>query len=596
MAAKPAALHLLPVLLAVSVISCQPRLSPQPDASDSAWIVSQLASNSAGGRLSGDISGRRAAQWIADFYRQHGFFPAFGGSFMQSFPFDAGLIPSTESMLQWQSSSGTVQIPAQPFPLSAPGKQSGKAVFLGFCLKDETQQRDDFAGRDLQGAIIFCLRYAPGGRGNSQFVRSMSFNEKYRAARAAGAAAVVFLNLPAGPPVEPGAFAPRISSGPPAVFVESELLEQSLPWLTSASADDRVLEQRLGQRLGPATVRSEYALRRQQGRNVGAWLRPPREGQRNIMIAAHFDHLGYGNFAALDQSNAVHPGADDNASGVAAVMEAAGELQWRDNQHSDSAVAAESNVLFIHFDAEERGLLGATAFAASHEFRSASFAAMLNLDMVGRLRKGKGLMLQGAQSADPSWRAAIEHSFQNAGFPGALELRLLPGGSGPSDHSVFYARHIPVAMFFTGGHREYHTAADRPDTLNYDGIARIAQMAANLGSAASRLNPAPVFQRAPAEPARSGFEFKLRLGIMPANYDRRGDGVEVGDVHPEAPVARTGLRAGDHIVQLGDVEVRTIDDYMRFLEDARGGRSYRIVFVRDGRRISGETALIAGED
>ncbi len=572
---------LMPIaaLLALSFAAgkCAPALQSEIRAEDARAIVQVLASNSFGGRESGTSSARRAAQWISDFYRREGLFPAFEGAYLQRFQFQSGVIPAPDSGLLWNVNGRTKRLPGAPLPLTAPGAASGEGIFLGHCLQAKTEGVDDFAGQDLRNRVVFCLRYAPGGVGDARFARAMSFQDKLRAAREAGAAAIVFVNLPAGRSVDPRAFAPSQGQGPRAIFIEAQTLTPHLPWLEQAAADLRTGKGQawIGKRLGAVTVRAEFAPRKMPAANVGAWLRRPQDDDRVIIVGAHFDHLGRGAFASLDRGEGLHVGADDNASGVAAVMEIAAELRRRDRLQQSSRLAEGYNVLFLNFDAEERGLFGATEFVKSYYFEADRTVAMLNLDMVGRLREGKGLMVQGAQSGDARWQENIREAFAAAGFGDSLELRLLPGGSGPSDHTVFYTRKTPVAMFFTGGHREYHTSRDLPSTLNYDGIAAISRMATELIVRTGGLQPPLAYVRAPAEPSRAGFEFRLRLGIMPASYDNDGKGLEVGDVQPEAPVARLGLKPGDRIVELGGKNIGGINDYMEF-RPRRAQLSHRI--------------------
>ncbi len=584
-------------------LACGHPYAPEASRADLRYLVERLAGAEYSGRESGTAQSRKAAQFIADYYADLGLAPAFGESFVKPFEFEAGVEIQPDNYLRFGAgdsapAQGAPRIPAVPIPLGAPKVVTGAGVFLGFCIHAPEKGRDDFAGQSLKGKILFCLRYGPGGETNPALQRDITFEAKLKAAAKAEAAGVVFLNREGAAAIEPGEFHPRYS-GPPALFLEPGALPAEQAWLREENqrmqAGETSDSGALGRAVGRVELSTAWGPRKNQGLNVGAWLRKPRPAERVVILGAHLDHLGRGYFSSLRGRGKIHYGADDNASGVAAVMEAAGALCALDEGGAASRVAPDTNVLFLNFDGEERGLFGSREFTKSDEYKALQprVLAMINLDMVGRLRAAKGLSVQGAETADARWKAALESAYKQAGFPPNIELRFVPGGSGPSDHSAFYSQKTPIAFFFTGAHREYHTPDDLPATLNYDGLYQITRFAAMTAVELSRLDRPLVFQRATAEPNRSAFDFRVRLGIMPANYEGDGAGLEVGEVSPNAPVARTGLKSGDRIVRLGDVRIRDINDYMNFLSDARAGKAYRIEFKRGAQTLSGETTLIS---
>ncbi len=217
-----------------------------------------------------------------------------------------------------------------------------------------------------------------------------------------------------------------------------------------------------------ATAKGQ-SIQKKEGANVGAYLISPSSEQNIIILGAHYDHLGKGNFASKSQVKAIHNGADDNASGTAAILELARARQAK-------PLATNTNILFLHFDAEEKGLLGSKAFVQSKYFRPQKTLAMINLDMIGRLHKDQGLYIQGAATADKRWQQLLKESFHQANFPSDYQLHFIRGGNGPSDHSMFYQRGIPVAFFYTGDHQQYHTEQDNFEHLNIDGMLYITRM------------------------------------------------------------------------------------------------------------------------
>lgn len=596
---------ILLITMGLSVtLACGHPFLPEAHREDLRYLVEHLAGDEYSGRESGTTQSRKAALFIAEHYEDLGLAPAFGDEYVQPFEFEAGIEVQADNYVRFGSEAaapaeGAPRVPAVPIPLGAPKVVSASAIFLGFCIHAPEKGQDDFAGRSLKGKILFCLRYGPGGENNPALQRDITFEAKLKAAARAEAAGVVFLNREGAAAIEPGEFHPRYS-GPPAVFLEPAALPVEQAWLRAESKRLHAGETSaaIGRNIGRIELSTAWGPRKNQGLNAGAWLRAPGTGganERVIILGAHLDHLGRGYFSSLRGRGKIHYGADDNASGVAAVLEAAGALRALDESDATERVAPDANVLFLNFDGEERGLFGSRHFANSDQYKALQprVLAMINLDMVGRLRAAKGLSVQGAETADARWKTALESAYKQAGFPPNIELRFVPGGSGPSDHSAFYSQKTPIAFFFTGAHREYHTPDDLPATLNYDGLYRITRFAAATAIELSQLERPLVFQRATAEPNRSAFDFRVRLGIMPANYEGDGEGLEVGEVSPAAPVARTGLKSGDRIVRLGDVRIRDINDYMNFLSDARAGKPYRIEFKRGGQTLSGVTTLIS---
>ena len=231
---------------------------------------------------------------------------------------------------------------------------------------------------------------------------------------------------------------------------------------------------------------------------MGAYLRPPVAGEKTVVLGAHFDHIGTGAFASLGGKGEIHNGADDNASGVAVMLEVARKLA---NEKRPTG----ANVLFLGFDAEERGLYGSKAFIESEYFRQREIAAMINLDMVGRLRSDFGLGVQGSDTSDERWEEAIRRSFRESGFSEDIPLSLLPGGEGPSDHAAFFRRKIPVAFVFTGTHERYHTPQDDWETLDMGGLAAVARFTRRLILNAAR-TPSLPFREPGRKARRSDFK------------------------------------------------------------------------------------------
>lgn len=541
------------------------------------------------GRESGTPFAHSTALYLRSRYIELGLSPAFENGYTQEFPFQGGLEAGPSF-----AETGSARAEGIPLPFAESGEAKGQAVFAGFCLDDSRAGRDDFEGLKLEGRIVFCLRYGPQGSTDPVFARTMSFESKWQAAVKRGAAGVVFVGKRGSEPPAPGEL-PRRGGKAPALYVPMEKALQLLGWLEEEEKQLSAGQPsaRSGPVCSPHNVCTEihlsarYESRTRTGFNVGAYLKHPSPGQKDIIVGAHLDHLGLGSFSSMGGRGQIHNGADDNASGTAAVLELARLLKAR-LASGDLKLPEDRNVLFAHFDAEERGLFGSMHMARKLEPGRA--ALMVNLDMVGRLRADKGLSVQGKDTSDIRLKEILE-SPANSSLAGA-RVKLISGGRGPSDHASFYLKGIPVVFLFTGYHMQYHKPSDDTALINMQGIAHIVNYTARVVEASAALNPPPQFRSAGKEEEDRGYSFKLRLGIMPGGYDRGGDGLLVGGVQKGAPVEKTGIREGDKLIEIGDQKVSDIYDLMEFLSDAEPRVEYRIVFVRGKERMTGITTLI----
>ncbi len=296
-----------------------------------------------------------------------------------------------------------------------------------------------------------------------------------------------------------------------------------------------------------------------------------------IVIGAHYDHLGSGGFGSLDpDSRAIHNGADDNASGTVALIEAARRL-------SDRRGTLRRDVVFVAFSGEEHGLIGSSAFVRSLPagLHVDEIIAMLNMDMVGRLEQGR-LQVLGGDSAE-EWKEVVAPLCERL----ALDCVIQGDGFGSSDHSSFFAAGIPVLHFFTGAHSEYHRPSDDAELIDAAGAVRIVQLiAATVDELADRetaLTLVASTQPAPTR-ARTG---GARLGTIP-DYAGPADGspgVLLSAVRPGSPAEQGGLQRGDLIVGIDDFEVRDVEDFMVVLSEATPGTSATVRVIRDGQTL-----------
>jgi hypothetical protein len=316
--------------------------------------------------------------------------------------------------------------------------------------------------------------------------------------------------------------------------------------------------------------------------NVMGRIRGNGELEGVVVIGAHYDHLGFGGEGSLEpDSRAIHNGADDNASGAAALLEAARQLQERRGQ-------LKRDVVVMAFSAEERGLVGASNIVRDppEGLAMEDVIAMLNMDMVGRLRDER-LSVLGGDSAE-EWEDLVDPLCDRYGF----ECSIGGDGFGSSDQSAFFAADIPVLHFFTGTHSEYHKPSDDADLINAEGAVRVAWMVSDVaGTVANRPGELTLVKTSDGPQRR--MTLKARLGTIP-DYAGPADGspgLLLSDVRPDSPAEAAGLQRGDIIVQIGEMEIASVQDYMVVLSEANPGDSAPVVVVRDGERVEMEVTF-----
>ncbi|HEX2166471.1 MAG TPA: M20/M25/M40 family metallo-hydrolase [Longimicrobiales bacterium] len=316
------------------------------------------------------------------------------------------------------------------------------------------------------------------------------------------------------------------------------------------------------------------------GRNIIALLEgsDPRLRDQVVVIGAHYDHLGLGGSGSLAPGeSAIHNGADDNASGVAAMLRAAEML-------SEGPRPARS-ILFIAFTGEEYGLLGSAFFARAPTVDLDRARAMLNLDMVGRL-ENDALIVYGVGTA-AEWTDLVEHEAAGVG----IEVALQPDGVGPSDHTSFYLRDIPVLHFFTNTHGDYHRPSDDWQTVDAAGMERVAVLVASLARQVATREAALTLQRGAGQPAgapRSGSG--AWLGTVP-DFSPVEHGVLLGGVTAGSPADRAGMRKGDILIGLGGHAVRDLQGFTDALAAHKPGDEVNVVVIREGREVRLQAVL-----
>lgn len=291
-------------------------------------------------------------------------------------------------------------------------------------------------------------------------------------------------------------------------------------------------------------------------------------GDNNVIIGAHFDHLGLGGSSSLGTTGEIHNGADDNASGVAGILYLAETLK--------QSKFKRNNYIIVAFTGEEKGLYGSNYFLKNPPFYINTMNYMINLDMVGRLNPEKGVAINGVGTS-PIWMSALSKVDTSI-----LKFTTTESGVGPSDQTSFYFKDIPALHFFTGSHEDYHKPSDDADKINFDGIVVISDFIFNIiGDLNGKLKLA--FTKTKEDEAGSTPRYKISLGVIP-DYLYDGKGMRIEGVKEDRPAVKAGIRSGDVVVGIGEVEVTDMKTYMTGLSGLEEGKK-TVVKVRRGEKV-----------
>lgn len=575
--------------------------------------VTYLASDELEGRGIDTAGINLAAAYIAGDFMGSGLLPLPGAKdYFQRFQMSTveGIAPETSLSID-----GTpLKLKETYIVLSFSAEKSfnGPAVFVGFGITSDKHHYDDYAGIDVKGKVAVAWRYEPMDKnGKSLFGKGGEWTElahlntKAKTAADHGAVALILANPPRAKEKEfllPFAHSYQESSAAiPMFHIKRKFAE---PWIKNATGKDaKAVEDQIEDGLHPAStslkdvaVSGKVALQRKtrELKNVIGYL--PGAGphaDEYVVIGAHYDHLGRGGPGSLAfNSHAIHHGADDNASGTAAVMELAREF----GRGYARGERWPRSIVFICFTAEEEGLIGSAHFVNHPPIPLNKIAAMLNLDMVGRLRKEE-LLVGGAGTA-PSLQHLLDQS--DAGL--ALKLKDSgKGGLGPSDHMSFAIKKVPVLFFFTGLHADYHRPTDTSDKINFDGMEQVVDFSKRLIVAMTNMPKEQYVSAADAHSMSMGFgvgsspggERRATLGVVPSYGEEEPNlkGVKITGTTDGSPAAKAGLKENDVLVAFNGKTLDNLMDLSTALAESNPGDKVKLKVLRDGKEIIIEATL-----
>ncbi len=570
--------------------------SPAPKADPDHYLndVKALAAPDMEGRGAGTKGLTRAEHLIESRYKQLHLDPAGVKGFAQPFTVITGARLKSDNRCVVHSGASKTELKASqdfvPFSFSASGDVDAPLVFAGYGATADEFHYDDYAGLDVKDKIVVVLRYEPAGfaqkSGNHGLTQHSQLITKAINARNHGAKAIVILNGKLGDGEEDLLTRFGSVSGPENVGLVMAQVKNAVAdeWLKAAGKNLKDVQDEINNTTKPNSFALPDSLRlalkidiettRATVNNVLAWL--PGQSDEYVIIGAHYDHLGRGNFDSLapSQIGQVHPGADDNASGTAGVLELARLLAPQRGQLKRS-------ILFMDFAGEELGLLGSAEWVKEPTRPLDKAVAMINMDMIGRIKDEKVYI--GGVGTGSTFKPILEQAQKDEPF----KIEYSAGGYASSDHTSFVAKKIPVLFFFSGLHSDYHKPSDTADKINATSAAHLLDLVESVAIQLANAEQPPTFQVvAEDKPSGGGGGgYGPYFGSIP-DFGQTENGVKFSDVKPNSPAAKAGLKAGDVLVQFGDKPIKNLYDFTDALRRSKVGDVVEVKVLRDGQPMT----------
>lgn len=566
--------------------------------------IKYLASDKLEGRYPGTQGDILARKYLSAEFEKYGLTPKGDSSYIQFFEIKTGYKLGGKNSLSITSSGETEEYEVKkdfiPLGLSYNGKASGDIVFCGYGISAPPLNYDDFKDEngneiDVKGKIVVIMRYSPTYTDvkDDSFRGYEEIRIKMSGIRNRGPAGVIMISGPLNDDdnLIPLAYDMVMSTaGIPVINAKRNIIEGILK---ESGIDLKEIQKSINETKKPksfaiknASADFEVTLKLAENRtgNVLGLVEGSDPVLKNevIVIGAHFDHLGHGGSNSLyrGKEKKVHYGADDNASGTSGVLELAQKISAEKDKFKRS-------VLFICFSGEEEGLLGSAYFTKSELFKRFNITAMINMDMIGRLKDNK-LIINGTGTSS-YWTKQLDELNAKYNFTASYK----PDGFGPSDHSSFYSQGIPVLMFFTDLHSDYHTPEDTYDKINTEGEAKVLGMVYDLVYDLSNTDQKIDFTKPVAKDDDEKQERKsvrVYVGTIP-DFSSTEEGYKISGVSPDSPAEKAGIKAGDIMIKFGGKEVKNIYDYTAVLGEHKPGQEVDVVLLRDGQEVTVKVTL-----
>ncbi|AFH49589.1 Putative aminopeptidase [Ignavibacterium album JCM 16511] len=555
--------------------------------------IKYLASDELEGRFTGTEQCRIAAEYIAKEFEKAGLQPAFNGSYFQEFPFISELKLGENSCEFFDGKKITLSINNDftPLPFSDNLTIEGKVVFAGFGISSKENNYDDYEGIDVKNKIVIVFRNHPDvNTPHSPLEQFAGLRYKATVARDKGAAGIIFVNTSDKKDddklfkleYDGAAKVKRISI----IQIKRDVLQKLLSPL---NLNIEELEKQITENKRPNSIELNASTKivtevievESISWNVGGMLKGNDEklSDEYVVIGAHFDHLGWGKQNSLYLGEpAIHNGADDNASGTTGVLELAEKFASEKNNLKRS-------IFFFAFSGEELGLLGSSYLVNHFPVPTEKVITMINMDMIGRL-KDSSLIVYGTGTST-NWKNILNDK-NSFGF----KLTFNDEGFGPSDHSSFYGKKIPVLFFFTGTHTDYHKPSDDYDRINSDGQEKVLKYVYSIANEIINSESRPDYLAVERKDSGRMTTSRVWVGTIP-DFAGDVDGYKLGGVTEGSPAALAGLKAGDIITRFGDKKISNIYDFTYAIGNYKPGDKVKVLIKRADKEIEVELELKA---
>ncbi len=586
-------------LFLLSVALCAAQANPERYLND----VKYLASPELKGRGTGTPGLEKAADYVAAQLRGLKLQPVFTAQFAQAFPVTTNARPGPENRFAYEINGvqKTLKYDSdfRPLNFSDSGAFAGTLVFAGYGITAPEQKYDDYEGIDAAGKIVVVLRHEPQEFDDKSvfagklYTDHAQFWSKAANAKRHGAKGVILAADRAnhrGDPdeLEPfGRTAGPSNAGIPFVQIKVSVLDE---WLKAAGKDLDGIQAAIDAGLKPQSfdlpgtirVQARTDLKREIAnvRNIAAYL--PGETSEYIVIGAHYDHLGLGEQFSMSPSEVgkPHPGADDNASGVAGVLELARMFASRPKQ--------KRGILFLAFAGEELGLLGSRYFVDHPAMPLDNAVAMINLDMIGRVRDGR--VFVGGSRTGSTLGPLVEEAFSREGLKADMT-----GGTdvGSSDHVSFTTKLVPALFFFSGLHGDYHKPSDTWDKIDAPAAAKLLDAIADVAARLCNDSGRPKFVAAPApkgSPSAGGAGRGAWFGSIP-DFGEVPKGVKFAGVTAGSPAEAAGLKAGDILIEFDGQPIGNLYDFTYALRAKKPGDKVNVKVLRGTETVEASVTL-----
>jgi len=560
--------------------------------------IKYLASDKMEGRFPGTKGDMLTDNYIADEFEKYKVKPFDENGYLQPFEMvtEVKMVGQNELSIISDGvvSEYNVNKDFAPLGFSGKGRVEGELVFTGYGITAPEQNYDDYKDKngndiDIKGKVLVMMRYSPGQNDphNNRFEKYEPSRYKTLPARDGQAAGIIFITGPQSgdDALQKMKFDNVLQdAGLPVLSVSREIIENIFKnnglnlAIIQSEIDSTKTSNSFVLNNAKAVIEANIEPVKVKTNNVIGFIEGNDPVLKNevIVIGAHKDHLGYGAYGSLHRGSdkQIHNGADDNASGTSGLLEIAQKI-------SVNKKDLKRSVLFIAFGAEEAGLLGSSFFTKSKMFENMNIVAMLNMDMIGRVVDNK-LVIYGTGTSSV-WDNALDNINKTYNF----NITKTPDGFGPSDHSSFYTKNIPVLHFFSGTHTDYHSPTDDIEKINSGDGALIAKMVYDVAMDLSKQQGKPDFIKVTStgNENRTMGNIKVYVGTIP-DYSATVEGMKLAGVKEGSPAEKGGLIAEDVIIKFGNKDVKNIYDYMYAMGEFKPGEEAEIVVLRNNEKVT----------